>query len=185
LLTFPWTTPAQTVVRHGDPTAALADRWKWAKAEAGREDFDKGYWIGYSIEKTMGEHTYIGSFYGDDRKNRPSLGELVTGMRVEDLPNFHGDDIGEMSGTLDFGDEERAQKMVKKEVGFLFRISATGNKDILDLEVSNLSLRVDLEGAPLIWIGPAGYEESVAFLEAAFKETESHEARKEFMMAIG
>ncbi len=53
------------------------------------------------------------------------------------------------------------------------------------MKVSNLSLRVDLDGDPLIWIGGAGYEESVTFIEGAFRKTADAEAGKELVVALG
>ncbi|HLF15235.1 MAG TPA: HEAT repeat domain-containing protein [Bacteroidota bacterium] len=175
----------QIVIRHTDTTSSLTDRWKWAKAEAGRKDFDNGYWIGYSIEKQMGERSFIGSYYSDQRRNKPSLGEIVTGVRVEDLPSVTDNDFTSMEGTMDFDDEKKPRRKVRKEVGLLFHMRDNRADEIGDQKVSNMSLRVDLDGDPLIWVGGAGYEESVAFLEGAFKQAKSPGAKKEFMMAIG
>lgn len=172
------------VTKYAGPAAALPDRWAWAKSEAEKQGFAKRYWIGYSIEKSMGERSFIGSFYSDRKKNRPSLGEIVTGVRAEELPSFPSDEFGEMSGFVTYDDETTPRKVVRKEVGILLRMGGEGG-GIREVKVSNLSLRVDLEGDPLVWINRADYEESVGFLEARFREASNNEARKSFVMAIG
>jgi hypothetical protein len=174
-----------TVIRHTDTTSTLADRWAWATTGAGKRDDGNGCWVGYSIVRRMGERSFIGSYYSDRRLNRPSLGELVTGMSVERPPDVPRDDFGSMEGVMSFDEGNSPQRMVDKEVGLLFHVGARKGGEIDDLKVSNLSLHVDLGGDPLVWLGGAGYEESVTFLEGAFKRTESPEAKKEFMMAIG
>jgi hypothetical protein len=65
----------QMIVRHPDPASPLSDRWKWAEGEAQRRGFDKGHSIGYAIQRLMPTNSYIGSFYSDLRRNKPSLGE--------------------------------------------------------------------------------------------------------------
>jgi HEAT repeat protein len=90
-----------------------------------------------------------------------------------------------MSGMMDFGDDGRPRRSVKKEVGFLFHVPGARAGEIDDLVVSNLSLKVDLDGDPLVWLGGAGYDESVSFLEARFDDASTSDAREEFLMAVG
>jgi len=194
---------AQTVITHTDASTNLSGRWAWAKEEAGKKNLDAGYWIGYSILRQMGERTFIGSFYSDEARNRPTLGEIVTGMRAEELPASSGGGFGSTHGTMNFDNDGMPERMVTREVGLLFHIGRVrhenrtgrsgdegqddrvGRGQVAELEVSNLSLHVDFGGDPLIWLGEAGTDESVDFLDKAFRETPSREVKKEFMMAIG
>lgn len=178
---------AENVTRYAGPAAALAERWKWAVSEAGGKGDPKGYWVGYSIERMMGERSFIGSFYSDERRNKPSLRELVTGVEVNDLPALTGghDGFTSMSGTMDFGDDDKPRKKVKKDVGILFHVDGGRSGEIDELEVSNFSLRVDLAGDPLFWLGAAGYDESVGFLESRYRDASTDDAKKRFIVAIG
>ncbi len=177
------------VVRYSDnpgtAAASLADRWKWAIPEAGRQKMTGGCWIGYSIDRMMGERTFIGSFYSDERRNRPTLGEIVTGMRVDEQAPAPGRHSRSWSGMGTMGGKDEPERRVRKEVGLLFHIAGNGSDAISDLSVSNLSLNVDFEGDPLIWLGSGGLEESVSFLEAAFKQSKSPDLRGDLLMAIG
>src|SRR5260221_382217 len=76
--------PAQPVLHTPDTSKPLTDRWAWALTQAKTKGFGKDYWIGYSIDRLMGERSYIGSFYSDRRRNTPTLGELLTGMKSDD-----------------------------------------------------------------------------------------------------
>jgi HEAT repeat protein len=181
---------AETVTRYAGPAAPLTDRWKWAVSEAARNGDSKGYWVGYGIERMMGERSFIGSSYSDERRNKPSLRELVTGVEVNDLSEFTGGHDGStsMSGTMNFGDGDTPERMVKKDVGILFHVGGGRSPDIDEideLEVSNFSLRVDLGGDPLLWLGAAGYDESVGFLESRYDDASTDDAKKRFVMAIG
>ena len=174
-----------SVVRYAGPQAGLGERWKWATAEAGRQNFSKGYWVGYSITKTMGERSFIGSFHSDEKRNHPSLGEVVTGMRTDDLPPYPNGEFGEMSGFVTYDDEKKPEKLVKKEVGILYHVDGGSEGTVAKVRVSNLSLRVDLENQPLVWIGTASADESVALLETRFRDAADTEAKKDFVTAVG
>src|SRR5437867_4606996 len=86
---------AQTVVRYPGLPKPLADRWQWAREEASNRGFDNGYWIGYSIERLMGERSMVGCYSSDRQRNRPTLAELIAGMKQEHSPG-HAD----LSGTF-------------------------------------------------------------------------------------
>jgi hypothetical protein len=132
----------------------------------------------------MSEHSYIGSFYSDPRRNRPTLGELVTGATELDIrgPGRPGDDNDGV--TID--DEGRESgKMVTKEVGILLRFTGKPSLEPDKIKISNLSLHVDFEDAPLLWLGGASDAESIEFLKARFSASQWTEVKKELVRAIG
>ena len=47
------------VARHPNPKDNLIARWDWAKKEAGQQNLEHGFWIGYSIKRLMREDQYI------------------------------------------------------------------------------------------------------------------------------
>ena len=136
----------------------------------------------YSIQRAMGERSFIGSYFSDRKKNRPSLEEVITGMKNEGAyPDAEMDDNISMSGTMTFGDGKTPGRTVQKEVAMLFHLTS----DAVDkMRVSNLTLRVDLEGDPLYWLGSAGQDESLTFLESRYNAAETAEVKKHLIMAV-
>src|SRR5258707_4227174 len=158
--------PAQPVIHTPDTSKPLNDRWAWALTQARTKGFGKDYWIGYSIDRLMGERSYIGSFYSDRRRNTPTLGELLTGMKSDDRMDdrsTHG--FSSMDGNFSFDDEDKPEPKVMKEVGILFHLYDADGKHFENLKVSNLSLHVDLEEGQLLWLGSTDQAQSVSFLE--------------------
>lgn len=177
---------AQTVLNMSDTAKTLAERWTLAREQASKKGFTKGVWIGYGITRVMGERSIIGSYSSDSRRNRPALGELITGMsKVEDLTDFRLSGVSSTEGVTDFGDGKQPRKMVKKEVGILIHLNGDGPESFDNVRVSNLSLHVDLEGDPLIWIGSADQSGSVQFLESLYRKALTREAKKRVITAIG
>lgn len=177
------------IVRHPDPAQPLPKRWEWAAAEGSRKDSRGGYWIGYSIDRMMGERSFIGSFYSDEGRNRPSLRELLTGKHTDDVADEAAGSPGSpnaIRGKMNFRDNGKpVEPTVRKEVAILFRLPGGGSSAIDEIEVSNVTLRVDLEGRPLYWLGHAEPDESVALLETGYGRAATTNAREEFLMAIG
>jgi len=80
------TKSSKLVIHHPDKTGALMARWKWALAEAEKQKFDRGFWIGYSIEREMSEEQhmimgevsitafFVGVFRSDVDSNQCSCG---------------------------------------------------------------------------------------------------------------
>ena len=183
--------PAQLIVRYPDSTRspapdtpALADRWKGAVEEAKKRGFSKGYWIGYSIQRLMPENSFIGAFYSDTRRNKPSLSELLSGReQVEVFPERTSGNFTVTDGVTFVGDTDSRRHKVMKEIGILFHISAAAETD--QIKVTNLSLHVDLEGDPLIWVGGADNRESIALLKSRFETTRSSRVKERAIEAIG
>ena len=183
--------PAQMIVRYPDSTRSLApetpglaQRWKGAVDEAKKRGFGKGYWIAYSIQRLMPENSFIGSFYSDTRRNKPSLGELLTGREQVDVSRERtSGNFTVTDGVTFVGDMDSRRHKVMKEIGILFHISAAGETD--QIKVTNLSLHVDLEGDPLIWVGGADDKESIAFLKSRFEGTRSSRVKEHAVEAIG
>ncbi|MFH1941966.1 MAG: hypothetical protein ABIL68_07650, partial [bacterium] len=148
------TVTAQTVLRHSDSNAPLKQRWEWAEKQSKDNKYRNGCWIAYSIEKLMGKHSYTGSF-STGWKEKKTLSEIVYGKKIyDDEAGLSDAEIirREARRALDeLKDKDRPEEKVLKEVAILFEI--TENRSISDVKMSNLSLYVDLEGLPLIWLG--------------------------------
>lgn len=158
---------AQEVVQHPDTDAPLEQRWQWADP-ASRAACSQGCWIAYSIHRMMEEDSYIGS-YGDRRGS--TLQSIVYGREVEPLPARSDDE-----------DESESERQVLKEVAFLFRYEAGSLQEI---DVSNISLPVDLEGRSIVWLGLSDLGESVRFLRDRYAGTGDTELKEELVSAVG
>ncbi len=165
---------------YSDTSASLLKRLAAARAEAKKENSSQSFWIGWSIERTMGRHSFIGSYYSDESRNRPSLRELVTGMKPD--PMLRQKEDGEFT-TADV-DADREEKMVPKEVAILLHYSNADAETIDDVAVSNISLHVDLHGDHLYWLGMVPHPESRQILVTAYAKAGSVEVKKHLLMAI-
>jgi hypothetical protein len=70
---------AAQVIHHPRPNSPLAERVDWAFQEAEKAGFAKGFWIGFSIRRLMGEHSYTASHKnrGQSYFLRNLLGRIV------------------------------------------------------------------------------------------------------------
>src|ERR1700741_751388 len=158
----PQTPPSPMVIRHTDSQQKLAQRWEWALNEANNKQLGTGYWIGYSIDRLMQENSFIGTFYSDHKRNRPSLLEVISGVVQDSSPSYRhdGGNFSMMDGMMTLDDEESHRKKIVKEVGILFHMRDAQHNILDEVKVSNLSLRVDLENDPLLWLGGADEQQS-------------------------
>ncbi len=174
------------VTRHPNPSAPLADRWKWAHTEAGRQELTKGYWAGYSIQRLMGEHSTIGSVYSDPRRNRPTLSEIITGTEQLGDGNPSGwVDYGDNEGLINDDENQSPEHQVMKEVAILFHFADTRGNEPAKIRISNMQLHVELEGDPILWLGGASESESIGFLKEQYAMLHGKDVRKEIVTAIG
>ncbi len=169
---------AQPVLRAPQPDEPLETRWKWALQEAG-DNCPRGCWIGYGIRQLMERDSYIGS-WRSDQDNRPSLQSLLYGREVEPRPD---DNRNAARRALNHLDRQPRQK-VMKEIALLFRLDS-GGKDLHEITLSNISMAVDLENLPLLWLGTADHTESIAFLDRQYKQAKGISLKEELVSAVG
>jgi hypothetical protein len=160
-------------------------RWNWAKTQA--QNIRGGYWIGYCIERLMSPHSYIGCHGYHDQSEMPTL-EMIIQRKSSDL----GGDIDTLDITqsaqralhrLD-DSRESIEKIVKK-VAILFNFSIKPTiENIKKIKISNLSLFVDLEKQPLIWIGLVDMKESLEFMIECYENTSDIEIKEELITVI-
>ncbi|HMB90031.1 MAG TPA: HEAT repeat domain-containing protein [Rhodothermales bacterium] len=166
LLGWIGTAQAQPVIRHPQPSEALTQKWAWAMEE-GRTASQNGFWIGYSIQRRMRENSFIGSW--STRVQRTSLHELI----YNEKPAY---------GPYD-RDRKGSDRIVVKEVAMLFEFGANGSEPI-EIDVSNLSGYVDLEGKPLLWLEGAGDDESLALVQQQYARARDVDVQEDAVSAI-
>lgn len=178
---------SQNVIRHPDSSVPLADRWKWAHEQAESKKFTSGYWIGYSIQRQMQDNSFIGAYSSDERRNRPSLDEVINGHEMMDILSLKPStgNVNVMNGIIYSDDDKRRHQKVMKEVGILFHFPRVRSEENDQITVSNLSLHVNLESDPLIWLGGADDGESIILLQSHFTSVSSDECKQKQICAIG
>ena len=154
---------AQPVVHAPAPEAALDVRWAWALDEAEGLGADDGVWVGYSIRRLMGEHSFVGSFHGRMEGTKRSLFEWIHGVRREGPLATWETIRREARRALD-DLEDRPEEKVWKDVALLFRYEAGADTPEV-IEVSNLSMPFRLNDRPLLWLGEAPDDQSINLLK--------------------
>ncbi|TAK53969.1 MAG: HEAT repeat domain-containing protein [Bacteroidetes bacterium] len=165
-------------------TQPLGERWKTAKNLASKNDASEGYWIGYCISRMMEKNSYIGSF---DTRHRDaiSLFETVYGYENEADPKPDINDCcGEFSGTMTVGNSNQKHEKMVKKIGVLVRYDGKG-KQLHDVKVSNMSLHVNLDEKPIVWLESAEDNESIELLSSLFSNADDSEIKEDVVRAIG
>lgn len=177
-------TTAQEIIKALSEQTSLRERWAWAQEQVDQSKFDTGGWIAYSIERMMGENSMIGSFSTIPERNRPTLYELITGIRIQDP-------VDEMrkrtSQVLSRSDRKQEERQVLREVAFMFRFSRRSNVEehLEEIRPTNVNLRVDLQDLPLVWLGKADREESLEFLKGLYGSSATGKQKRRILMACG
>jgi len=154
------------VLRHPNPGEPLAVRYAWAVREAGARKYGTGYWIGYAVRKQMGERSSIGSFRQGGRSTLLTLEEILAGKKLENARPASAETVRATAREVleDLEKKATTEKKVWKDVALLFRYGNGGPASPEKIGMSNLDLAFDLEGLPLIWLGGAKDEESLAWI---------------------
>jgi HEAT repeat protein len=180
-------TMSQTVVRAPDGLKSLPECWEWAVREAGKVGGTGGVWIGYSIQRLMSENSWIGSFNSFPEKDEVSLYELITGRQIEFEDRGRDDLKDAVRKALSRAERKKDEKKVLKEVAFLFefRGSPADLGTLRTIRTTNITLRVDLDGLSLLWLGTIPAGESVTHLKQLLHDVTSRRASEKLIQAIG
>jgi hypothetical protein len=169
-------------VRHPDPSAPLAQRLAWG-LEQGERLGGSAFWVGYSIERLMNERSFIGSWSGEREGDRRTLEEIIAGRPPAAADNRAALEKAARQALDGIDGRTTPEKLVRKDIGLLLKLTPASGRTVQDVRVSDLKLRVDLEGWPLAWLGPASEAESVDLLKALFKDTDG-KSRERLIHAV-
>jgi len=179
---------AQQIIYHPKNSDPLEGRWAWAWREVASRKLPDGFWIGYGIQRWMGEHSLIGSFRDDSGYRDVSLHELLYGQR-ESLTVSGGEES--LRREAEKALERRSgrnyvEPKVLKGVAILFGYGAGGDEPMQPRKVvvCNLSTSVDLQDHPLLWPGHSQDDESVVFLENMFDQPHTEKLGENLVFAI-
>ncbi len=180
---------SQPVIHHPNPQEPLQQRWQWALEESKQKAFENDVWIGYSIQRLMGEKSHIGSFHYPSQVEVISLQELIYGKpeRTKDS-DLSDEEILKKTAKRALEKQKNANKpdkKINKEVALLFRLTPFDVEParIEEVKLSNLSLSVDLKGSPLFWLGKSDDKQSVALLKYLFRSQQSPEVGEDLITA--
>jgi HEAT repeat protein/beta-lactamase regulating signal transducer with metallopeptidase domain len=166
-----------TVIRHPDPSAPLAERWQWSRQIATSQRFP-AFWVGYTIDPMPAiEGTiYVGRL---ERRGISGSGLNLRG-RITNFGDFSGFNVpGVMLAPLVGGG-------MPDDVALLFAyvLDDQGRPLLARVHISSLALPVDLEGRPLLWLGDSGDEESIPLVRSLFDEA-PEELKPDVVAALG
>jgi hypothetical protein len=174
------------VVRNANPEDALGARAEWAQREARARGYKTGFWVAYSIERMTEENSHVGSFDCRSGSLELTLGEIVAGKRL-DKPASAPRSVQTTARRV-LEDLERTPKparLVRKDLALLFRHGDTGGAKPEHVDLSDMDLAFDLKGKPLIWLGGATDEESLAFVRKLFGVVGDKEIKEDLVVAAG
>jgi HEAT repeat protein len=185
---------AQSVkVTHAPQSPASLDaRWAWAIKTTNELKGKTDFYIGYSIQRMMGEHSHIGS-WSDEHSDKKTLYEIVYGKEPPtSKSSLWKKSVSELARMVleDTKKHKEPEKKVSKDVAVLFRFNSQKKSpvDLQDIKVSNLDLWVKFDNCPLFWLGKAENKESINLLERIFNETDktaSTRIKERIVMAVG
>ncbi len=178
----------EKITRHPDHGEPLAQRWEWAMQTAGQKT---DFWIGYSIQRLMGEDSHIGSFHYPPREGEMLLQEVIYGSETPPgQPQLSEEEELRRAAERALAEAKKLKvpdKKVLKEVAILFRVhpGASAASILREVAISNLDLAVDLDNLPLYWLGGAENGQSLALLQNLFEKESSARDRDELVAAVG
>jgi HEAT repeat protein len=179
--------PPSRVVRPASETAALESRHAWALDEAGKTGAGAEAWIGYSIERLMGENSHIGSFRGGRSVREPAVADVLAGRKALPASAGSGDEVRKAARAAldDLENTKKPEKKVLKEIGIFLRYKAGRTPALTEVSLSNLDLAFDFEALPLYWLGQAQDAESLPLIKKLYAGSREDEAREGLLAAAG
>jgi len=180
--------PPSRIVRPDSEGAALEAKAGWALDEASKTGKGTAVWVGYAIERMMGERSHIGSFHVGRHARDLTVAEVLAGKTaVPASDTSDAEDVRKAAkAALDEMEAERTpEKKVLKEVGLFFRYEAGSPPVLAEVGLSNLDLAFDFEGAPLYWLGKAADAESLAMIKKLFTRNKGEGVREDLLAAAG
>jgi len=177
---------AVQVVHHPRPNSLLAERIDWAFQEAGKAGFAKGFWVGFSIRRLMGEHSYIGSYFRGSEDRKLSLEELVYGRKTATEKKISEEQaIREAAEkALTSADRGKPGRKVAKDIAILMQFASAAGRQPEMVNISNLSLSASLRSLPLLWLGPAEDADSFSLIKKYYEKAAPERMKKILLQAV-
>jgi hypothetical protein len=178
--------PPSQVVDGTTQPGDLATKVAWAQSQARKASPDGAFWVGYSIQRLQGEHSTIGTSWGDGRV-RPSVAEVLAGKSPAGRAGLAAGDIRKEAAAALERIEKRGQpeKKVVKDLGIFLKFTPGRPPALSRAGMSNLELSFDFEAAPLYWLGQAAEEQSLALIRDLYGRQTGDKVRRDLIAAAG
>ncbi len=175
------------VIKHPQPQTSLQVKWDWAVEKS--DQYDDGFWAGYSFEQTMGKNSFTGTFYsGSDRHKYDTLEKIIynRGEKKDDSISL-SEAAKKALNRMDNNHDDESHIQVVKEIAVLiyFKNNSIDAEDITDIRISNISLHANLKNKPLVWLGICAQDESVDFLIKMYPDIVDNDVKEDLLTAIG
>src|SRR5512140_3093510 len=179
--------PPDQVFDKSAASGPLAAKLDGALAEAPKSASGRAFWVGYAIDRLMGENSHIGSFESGGVVRNVSVRDVLAGktgpVPAEEAP---GDLRDSAKSALDRLERKRQpEKMVLKELGFFLKYKPGSSPVLTEVRMSNLDLSFDFEGVPLYWLGKAPEDQSLALVESLYGRNRGDDVREGLIAAAG
>jgi len=175
------------VLRHPNSAEPLSIRWEWALRQASGSEYQKGFWIGYSIRRRMSENHFIGSWFSTPRRDDQTLEQVLSGKPAPVLDARAAEQavkdaarkaLDEIDGRLE------PEKIVDKDIGILFRFGPKSGQTPEETEFCDLKLFFKPEGRPIIWLEGAADKDSLVLLERLYSGLIPEKIQVDLIQAI-
>ncbi|MGZ5468588.1 MAG: HEAT repeat domain-containing protein [Candidatus Aminicenantales bacterium] len=179
--------PPSQVLDRSAASGPLATKIDRALAEAPKAASGQAFWVGYAIDRLMGENSHIGSFDSSRGSRDIPIRDILAGKTGPALTeNAPGDLHKAASAALDKIERKgQPEKKVLKELGFFLKYGPGTTPVLTEVKMSNLELSFDFEGEPLFWLGKAPEDQSLAFVEALYGRNRGGDVRENLIAAAG
>jgi HEAT repeat protein len=178
--------PAQVFDRSSEP-GPLATKVDRAVGDASGSAPGRAFWVGYGIDRLMGEDSHIGSFTNGPGSRDATIAEILSGKSGAASSPESSEDIRKAAqAAIERIDRKgQAEKKIVKELGFFLKFGADKSPQLAGFEMSNLDLSFDFEGAPLYWLGKVPEADSLNLVSALYGRSRGEEVRRGLIAAAG
>jgi HEAT repeat protein len=175
------------VSKYSNTKDNLSKRWEWAQNKS--RNYTNGFWIGYCFERSMARDAFIGHSQDWQRNSRFTLEMIIQDTVARHTFYNESNDISESAQRAlhRWNHKGLENENIPKKVAilFYFRSSDANFALIHDVQVTNLSLHIDLRQKSLLWLGEVDQQESIAFLTRIFEMTEKDEVKEDLIGIVG
>jgi hypothetical protein len=158
------TKSSKVVIHHPGQTGALITRWKWALAEAEKQKFDRGFWIGYSIEREMNEEQHM--IMGEVSINDEQI--IIRGVPLNEL--LAAKETDQLHPTRVVIENNKKKQTVKKQIAILFQFANTPPPRLKRVGLSDINMPVSFHNKPLLWLGTVEISSSLELIRNLYSD---------------
>ncbi len=175
------------VILYSGPAVGLPAKVEWAVREAGKSHFEKGFWVGYSIRRVMGENSHIGTFDSHRLNQNLTIEEVLSGRRSLGRAETDGEVVRRTARRIldELEGSKKEETKVQKDLGFFFLYGPGSSPAMERARMSNLDLSFEFLGLPLFWLGESAEKESLTVIGDLFAKAKTDKIKKGLVASAG